>query len=472
MNPKPGPPKANRMTLDEAEALARRDKRRLLLLSLATVLLIAAYLATRSTEQSYERDANSALPDKGQPQLPSTPQVVTLPFDDTESLAGIRDGDSEERVTLSNKALSSLLYYAKLLTWQNYEALGIQDLTPELIQTLSDNPGEHRVDPLRARGRVIVSASRKRADTGFEESYGTLALDTGGHTHFVFTTPVGDDFGSGLQAGQHIVFSGLFAQMLRTETPKGWIEAPLVACRHIDLSMPPTELLSSDALRSALIANVADDEMENITGLPQEPYDQLLLYAAKKGAEEDWDNALELNAERLNGIMRGGDAFRGVPFKIPVSRNLGTWAEHAEENGLRLDTMTHGWIGNFNWTGATGLIKWVGPFTQEELDQRNGEARLLTAQGYFFKHLYYLRKDMSPHRAPLFVMSSVTPFIPQHDPTASQILYGVLGMTMGIVGLIIFLLRKDRIASERLRNEVVRRRRARREKQTPVAETP
>ena len=40
----------------------------------------------------------------------------------------------------------------------------------------------------------------------------------------------------------------------------------------------------------------------------------LMAYARMKGAETDWDAAVELNQEVLSQIYEDGDAFRGTPF--------------------------------------------------------------------------------------------------------------------------------------------------------------
>jgi len=455
-----------KMTLEEAQALARRDKRRLLLMGGAVIVLAAFYIFAHRNEEAQGLGEPQDLPGGQELQVPDKPSIETIPFDQEDVLAKIEDGTPEQRLSVSDEALTALLYYTKLLTWQHYMALGIVDLDESLCAAISDDPDSARVAPLRARGQVQTFSSRQREGVKFKEFYGTLALDGGGHAHFAFTTPPD----GAPEVGKYLMLEGVLVQMLRAETPDGFVDAPLIASRTVTHSTPPTALLDAQALRVALFEGVKDDEIENVSGLPREPLDQLLLYARERGATEDWEGASELNNQTLNGILQGGEAFRGIPFRIPVSGNLGAWTQRADENGLRLDTMTHGWIGNFGWTGATGVIQWIAPFDRPELDQRYGGARLVTAKGYFFKNVYYLKQDQSPHRAPLFVMSEVTPFIPLHDPTPSYILFGVLGMTLLIIALVFFLLRRDKLAAEQLRLDFVRRRRARTERKQAGAE--
>ncbi len=458
--------RGKKMTLEEAQELARRDKRRLLLMGGATILLAALYVFYQMGDG--ESDPNGSLDLPGQSvQVPNEPAIETIVFDQQEVLSAIRDATPEQRLHVSDAALTALLYYTKLLTWRNYEALGIEDLDAQGCAAIAADPGAARVKPLRLRGQVQTLSVRQRQGVKFEETYGTLALDGGGTAHFAYTTAPD----SPAVVGEHLMIEGVLVQMLSAETPDGFVDAPLIASRSVTHSTPLTIPLDDQALRLSLIDGVADDEIQDVSGLPREHLDQLLLRARALNETEYWENAPELNNERLNGILQGGEAFRGVPFRIPVSRNLGAWTERADENGLRLKTMTHGWIGNFNWSGATGVIQWVGPFDQPELDQRYGEARLVTAKGYFFKNVYYKKQDNSPHRAPFFVMSEVTPFVPVPDPTASYILFGVLGMTLLIVSMVFFLLNRDKAAAEQLRQEFVRRRRARNERGQVGAES-
>lgn len=446
-----------KMTLEEAQELARRDKRRLLLMGGAAIALAVFYFVAKTEEGESGADGSLPLAGGQDPETPIAAPVETIPFDQPGLLANILDATPEERLNVSNEALTALLYYTKLLTRGNYEALGIEALDESRCEAISADPRSARVAPLRARGQVVAYSSRQRAGVKFTEFYGTLALDGGGNAHFAFTTPPDD----APEVGEYLMVEGVLVQMLRAEAQDGFVDAPLIASRTATPSTPPTALLDSQALRLALFEGVKDDEIEDVSGLPREPLDQLLLYARENSATEDWEEATELSNQALNGILQGGEAFRGIPFRIPVSGNLGSWTERADENGLRLDTMTHGWIGNFGWTGATGVIQWIAPFDEPELDQRYGGARLVTAKGYFFKNVYYLKQDQSPHRAPLFVLSEVTPFIPVHDPAPSYIMYGVLCITVLMIALVFFLLRRDKKAAEQLRQDFVRRRKAR-----------
>ena len=152
---KPGIPSSmgKKMTLEEAQELARRDKRRLLLMGGGAIALAAFYVFARMNEEG--QGTGGSLPGSQNAEVPLEPAVETIPFDQADLLASILDGTPEERLNVSNEALTSLLYYTKLLTRRNYEALGIEDLDEDRCKTISADPGSARVAPLRARNATL-----------------------------------------------------------------------------------------------------------------------------------------------------------------------------------------------------------------------------------------------------------------------------------------------------------------------------
>jgi hypothetical protein len=61
-------------------------------------------------------------------------------------------------------------------------------------------------------------------------------------------------------------------------------------------------------------------------------------------------------------------------------------------------------------------------------------------------------------------MTSIVPFVPQEDTRVDTLFLGVAGGAFLLVGLIVFLLSRDRKQSRRLREDLIARRRARRQK--------
>ena len=65
-------------------------------------------------------------------------------------------------------------------------------------------------------------------------------------------------------------------------------------------------------------------------------------------------------------------------------------------------------------------------------------------------------------RSPVFVLASVDPFVPPEDLGTVRVMWGVLGASIALGGLLVFLLMRDKKKSHALQAELVRRRRARR----------
>ena len=78
---KPGIPSSmgKKMTLEEAQELARRDKRRLLLMGGGAIALAAFYVFARMNEEG--QGTGGSLPGSQNAEVPLEPAVETIPFD-------------------------------------------------------------------------------------------------------------------------------------------------------------------------------------------------------------------------------------------------------------------------------------------------------------------------------------------------------------------------------------------------------
>lgn len=445
----------SRMTQADVEALARRDRRRILLFTLAALALAVGYFVAQwSGERAEERAAGE------EPVLEADVDespLVTMEFDRPELLEAVNDASPEARLTLAGEALTALLYYSNVLTDRHYRELGARDVDAAVAAEIAADPAAARGEHFRVRG-VLETLGKRRRSERLEESYGALRLEDGTVAHVALVKPPAED---GLSEGDFVRLNGMFLQLYNGDVNGSLVDAPLFVGRTLARSYPQAEALDADALRALLLAEVDDDELNNVTGVPTEPLWELMAYAAERADEVDWEAAGELDNEALSGLAHSGPAFRGVPFRIPISVNVGSHTEDAGENRLRLERTTHGWIGNVTWKG---IIRWVGPFDAPELIDRYGDPNKLTARGFFLKNTFYEQKNGEPGRAPLFVMASVDPFIPPFDPRPRQIMWGVFIGTLATVALIWFLLRRDKRAAAELQAELVRRRRARRER--------
>ena len=156
------------------------------------------------------------------------------------------------------------------------------------------------------------------------------------------------------------------------------------------------------------LGSVEDDTVGRI--LDEKTFDlarwELMGRAKMLGEETDWEHAPELNSEVLRAIYEDGAAHRGKPFTIPVSINLDTYSVRVDDNPLRIDRMTVGWIGNNNWNSPVRTIKWIGPFTRRDLMRVSYEDghRYVKAKGYFFRNFVFPNSNEQPIRAPVFVL--------------------------------------------------------------------
>ncbi|MEM7517312.1 MAG: hypothetical protein AAF368_10365, partial [Planctomycetota bacterium] len=181
----------------------------------------------------------------------------------------------------------------------------------------------------------------------------------------------------------------------------------------------------------------------------------------------DWDTAPELGNEELTALLSDPDAYVGQPFRIPISRNMGTFLRTIPENPARLERVTTGWIGNTSWVAGNGLIRFDAPHPPPETLQNSD---LITARGFFMRnHVYEPAKKNTLALAPHFVLHELEEFVPVKDDSIGTIFIGVLVITIGLILLIAFLLMRDRKQAADLQEKLVERRRKRRAREgTPA----
>lgn len=443
---------SKRITPEQAAELARRDKRRLVLMAVGVVVLGIAYFMTSQRARDYTEEHGEIPGPEDEP----TEQVAIPLFGGTQTLAAVRDAGETDRAAIDGQALDALLEYAALFAPAHYDAYGIRDWTPAVAAEVAANTTGYRNRPFRVRGELTSVNKRRRSEDRHEEFAGTLRLADGSGAHFVVR-----EIPTGLEIGDELRVDGLFLKLFRRETKQGWGEGPLIVGSAASRSYPPVDL--SGPLPLDALASVRDDSLEERTGLPFQAQWQLMAWAAADGqGQVDWDAAPELDGQILGELSNDGDAYRGKPFRVGISRNMASWVESVGENPLRLDRITVGWIGNQFWKGAVPLIQYMGPFEKPELSERYGAARLLEARGFFFKNMTYAKPSGDLGRVPVFVMQSVDIFTPSEDFLTRNLMWAVTCGAVAMCGLIWFLLLRDRRKTAELQRELVRRRQARR----------
>ena len=457
----PGGGSPHRMTLAEAEAQTRRDKRRILVLAVGVLLLLGTYITAQIVRPEAE-DPGKSLPTGPIADEP----VYTLPFESTEVLDTIRDATAEQRLSLSGEALDTLLKYAVTLGPRNYDSLGVRELTDELAAELTAAPGDHRVDPVRARGELLRLTTVATDDRALlERQLAAIRLEGGGVAHLAFRLP------TDLEVGDHVRLDGLFVQLYDGMADGELREGPLLAGNQLLASVALTDSLTHEGLEQLLRKTVRDDTVDEHLGEPEELW-ALMAYAAARADEIDWAAAPVLDNEQLTLISNDGTFFRGQPFQLNICQNMGIWTEAAGENSMRLGRVSRGWIGNTTWKEPAPLIQFVSPADLGELQDRVAN-RLVTGRAFFLKNVTYKPSGgKSLAMAPLFVLSDLHQFVPVEDRTPEYILFGVLVGTILMIVLIFFLVRADSRSSKKLQEELVRRRRERRARSEQTEATP
>ncbi|MCP3919500.1 MAG: hypothetical protein GY711_28515 [bacterium] len=447
----PKPP--TRMTAAEANRLARRDRNRIIIMSVGALILGSGYLISRFAQSKYEEQDVLEQPKIDAPVAEE--RVVTVEFDMPEQLEPIRDPPQQRAVINSQASLTKVYDYGRLFSEAQYRAMGVRLLDAATQAEVEADTDAHRVKPFRVRGELLAIAKREREGSYAPEMHGTLRTEDGRFAHFIVS-----DAPAEASVGSWVRVDGVFYKLFRKEVAEDWREGPLLLGREAIEAFAPIAL-ASDLVVPGL-AELTDDTFESTTGIPPAVEWGLMAKAQKSGESPDWESAPELTAEILGEMFQDGSAFRGKPFRIPVSRNVGSWVERAGENGLALDQVTRGWIGNFTWKGAVGVIRYSAPFANLTLQDWEDSARYVTARGFFLKNVNYEQQSGKPGRVPHFVMESVEIFTPEKDTSQAQLMWVVLGATVFLIALFWFLLVRDKKSAARLQEELVRRRRARR----------
>ena len=148
-----------------------------------------------------------------------------------------------------------------------------------------------------------------------------------------------------------------------------------------------------------------------------------------------------------------------------MSVNLDTFSRSIGDNPLGLERITEGWIGNMTWKGSVKAIRWFAPFERSGMLRKKigDDHRYVTARGFFFRNHVYDNAKGQPARAPIFVLSDLEVFQVPADPNVRLFSWLIVVGTILVMLVIFLLLLADRRKSRALYQDMVRRRRARRE---------
>ena len=472
--------KHTRISKEEAARLAQRDRNRIIGLAIVAALVGGLYLYSDSNAQRKRDQQDAELASAAPSRELEAKDIAIIPFDRTDVLEEIKDATEAGQELLQTEPLKLVFDYARLQTATALGALGLRDLEPAQIAALIEAPATHRLEAYRARGVILEAGERPRANGIGNDWKGSMRLLSGEVVHFLVANAPKQPGGQRLiEAGDYLRVEGLFYGLHRTtvdpDGPSGEegakpVTAPLIVGAKASPSTP--QMTTEVAQELASLDAVVDDSIGVVHDSSQfaQAKWELMGKALMLGNDTNWDAAPELNAEILRKIYEDGEAYRGKPFTLSVSINMDANALGAGDNPLRIDDYTDGWISNILWKKPVHVIHWQAPFKRTDLLRDNllDENRYVTAKGYFFRNEVYETSAGEPARTPLFIMHSVEVFTPPKDPSIAWFGYGVLGLTIGLIVLIYILLQSAKRKSKALYEDMLRRKRTRRGKQTHV----
>ncbi len=429
------------------------EKKRFVGMGVAALVLLAgmAYMAssTRKRDDAPRTPSANATP---RPQFVET--VEKLPIDGSRWNELVRDSSSAERVLLEGPALELALETASKLREQHFEAMSGIEPTPQDLQRLVGDPASSRAVLMRLRGHVEQLEEVPSVQARPSYWRGRLRLENGERVLFA-AREVSE---SGVFEGSFARVDGLFLKLLRNQTDQGGIEAPLFVGSLLRRSYP--KLAPVTELDASVGMGVVDDTIDEAMGLQPEEYWRLVSYVSNLSPDSvDWERAPLLDREFVAALAEKGENYRFRPVRIPPCTVLDIWSQAQGENPLRIERLTEGWLGLQTWIGPTnGVVYFSTPAAPNGI--KRGD--LVVANAFFYKHYAYETDRGALAIAPLLVVSSIQPSLPP-DQSAWRMMLVVFGSSLvGLVALLLFLSRRDRMRSERLDADLIKRRRSRR----------
>ncbi len=465
------------------------ERNRLIAMSVLLVLMLGAFLYSLLQEKEYAETAelNSDIP-----VVETFTDTVVVPDFDLARIKGkVSDKREDDRVMLDPDALQELLGHVRSFGAAHWKELGTEFLDAEGINTISTAPEAARAKAFSARG-FMTRIQDRTLNNGEVARLGTLHLDDGSTVYFASHRR-----DERLIIDDYVRFDGLFLKLYRFETEEGWKEGPLLVGSEILRSFKPYSEQDIAKMGSRL-ALVEDDTLKNVTGLGGDAFTAqwMLVDEIVSGRADsiDWQNPIPvtgaqlvqddpvspdyfdphteefqgkcflLGKEIMGDMLANGARWRGLPFVLPVSKNMHAESHAAGENPSRLETVTDGWIGNWTWTGRAGFFQYTMPYDKPSLADAN-KVQYVTGQGYFLKNVYYQPSVGDVRAAPYFVMRDVEEFIPVEDTSISTIMMALVVGGIFLVLLLPYLLMRDRQKSEQLQANLNRRKQERRRRQ-------
>ena len=434
--------------------LQRGEKMKLTAMSVGLVMVIFALAYTQLTGAKAEAEREGELPVVAEDEAPEiTDTIIRLPDIDAARLeALVRDESEGEQVDLEPEALALAGRWSRGLTDAQFAALDVEDWTPALDALLVTERASLRGKALRMRGGIL-SLRRRALGAGLPEGWlASLRLDDGSIGYAVL-----HDIPEGYRSiGSWLRIEGLYLKRYRDDIEGAFVEGALIVAPSAEPSFPAFEPVQDPQY---YLADVRDDGVdEGQSGIPPQPFWALMNHAQLARAEElsesiDWAAAPELDKLTLEEVVASGDEWRGMAVRVPVSKLMDARVKRAPENPAREELTCEGWIGNTTWKN---VVSFSAPFSTE---LERGD--LVYARGFFFKNLAYEPREGGLRVAPRLVLVSLDEYAPGENNAMRYLFIAVSVGAALLVGSIFLLTIRDRRSSERMRQDMIRRRRSR-----------
>jgi len=435
---------------------ATRDKRRMLIMAFALVVLVIGYFYSESKGNEYEQNAQLGLPGTPEDQV----AYVQLPEIDAEAIdALVSDTTEEARVLLEREAVDLLYPIARNLTDAHFEELNATELDEARVAELLANPSAARGQAFTARGWLGPTRLRKPGGGRPNEVHGLVVLED--YTPVYFIVAEDSSFTKPFQETDFVRLDGLFLKAFNdedAENPGEWIQGPLLVGPGLQRSY--RNLGEVTRLPLDTFVDVQDDDLrEGITGIPHSALWTLLAFARDRDLESfDWEGIPELTNEVAIEMLQDGSEWRGRAFRMPVLKVLAIWERTPGENPARMDKVTEGWIGSWTWTGEAKVLRFAMPGDQHGI--REGDE--ITGSGVFLKNYAYEPGKGGMRVSSMVVLDTLEKFDRPVDTSMDTMWAFVMGGTGIMVALLVYLVTRDRKRANELQEKLVARRRARR----------
>jgi len=394
---------------------------------------------------------------------------------DHDLLAEVRDATESERVIREPQPFLHLLFEAGKLVAGDFRRMKAPFVDDALHERILAAPDAWRGRPLVAKARFSFATEERipLAEGGEQFRFwrGVAGDDLGRTWSFSVLEPPGD-----LAPGDVIRIEGFFFKKLALFDPvdsRQLIDPTLhlIGKRVVKsfLHMPSVRELSP-----AILSTLRDYEIQDRLDLPDEPLWHVLSYvdntdadvlaaAAEESVNRESGEALYVTSAAL---LKDPDRYRGEAVRLlgSMSRDQPPWPKDLGpdgENPLDIPVVWH------------SLLVHQGPtFTYLISKERppgwtRGNPTVIV-EGIFFKLFTYQAKNRQTVTCPLVVVKRFVPFTIESEALRSGISWALIGLSVPLVGGLLFWAMRDRKAAEELRHRRSARRRGHRPGEAPT----